>query len=108
MGYNRQLDGGVVRRGPTSHRQSVRSRSIDDVILRRNGGVHHRVKLHDISPHGCKVDFVERPELDEHVWVKIDQLEALESVVCWIEDWKVGLEFTRPIHPAVFDTLVRH
>ena len=52
-------------------------------------------------------EFVERPNLDELVWVKIDGLQPLEAMVCWIRLFEVGLEFERPIHPAVFEMLVK-
>ena len=59
-----------------------------------------------MSPDGCKAEFVERPKLDEHVWVRFDGLEALEAMVCWVRGFEVGLEFENPIHPAVFEMLV--
>ena len=97
-------DGGPE--GP-QERRSTRISLQAEVQLRRSG--HHRflVSVHDISPEGCKLEFVERPRLDETVWVKFDGLDAIESNVCWIRGSDVGIEFARPIYPAVFDTLVR-
>jgi hypothetical protein len=77
-----------------------------DIMLRRVGQRGYRVKVFDVSPHGCKAEFVERPRLDEHVWVKFEGLEALEAMICWVRGFEVGLEFENPIHPAVFDMLV--
>ncbi|HMI39951.1 MAG TPA: PilZ domain-containing protein [Sphingomicrobium sp.] len=77
-----------------------------EITLRRAGQSRYRVKILDASTHGCKAEFVERPELDEHVWVKFEGLEALEAFVCWVRGTEVGLEFERPIHPAVFEGLV--
>lgn len=74
--------------------------------LRRPGQNGHRVRIFDISPQGARLEFVERPSLDERNWVKFDGLEAIEAVVCWIDGHVAGLEFARPIHPAVFDALV--
>jgi hypothetical protein len=65
------------------------------------------VNVHDISPEGCKLEFVERPRLDETVWVKFEGLDAVESNVCWVRGSDVGIEFVRPIYPSVFDGLVR-
>ena len=73
--------------------------------LRRRGHHNFTVKAYDLSPEGCKLEFLERPELEETVWVKFDGLELLQARVCWIEDLKVGIEFVRPLHPAVFETL---
>jgi PilZ domain len=65
------------------------------------------VNVHDISPEGCRLEFVERPRLDEIVWVKFDGLDAVESSVCWVTGHDVGIQFGQPIYPAVFDFLIR-
>jgi hypothetical protein len=78
-----------------------------EVALRRAGKLTFRVRLFDVSPAGCKAEFVERPELHEQLWVKFDRVEALEASVCWIAGTKVGLRFLRPVHPAVFDLLLQ-
>ena len=78
-----------------------------ELHLRRSGKVGYRVKAFDLSPHGCKCEFVERPRIGEKVWVKFDKLEAIEAQICWIEGSNCGVRFSRAIHPAVFDVLVR-
>lgn len=75
-------------------------------MLRRSGQLNYSVRLYDLTPHGCKAEFVERPEFDEQVWVKFAGIAPLEARVCWIGNSKVGLVFTHPIHPAVFDLLI--
>jgi hypothetical protein len=87
-------------------RKSVRIGLSAEIKLRRAGQGRYRVKILDVSQHGCKAEFVERPKLDELVWVKFDGLDALEAVVCWVHGFEVGLEFAHPIHPAVFEMLV--
>jgi hypothetical protein len=77
-----------------------------EITLRRAGHNNYRVKILDVSPDGCKAEFVERPELDERIWVKFEGLDALEAMVCWVRGFEVGLEFEHPIHPAVFEMLV--
>jgi len=86
-----------------------RSRRIEvkaEVALRRSGQLNYRVRVFDASPLGCKLEFVERPELDERVWVKFDRLEAIEGVVCWVEGFKAGIQYDKPMHPAVFEMLL--
>ena len=95
----------AAARTPIS-RKSARVELRADVELRRAGHNNYRVHLYDMSPHGCKVEFVTRPKLDETVWVKIDGLESLEALVCWVNGFEAGVEFVRPIHPAVFDFLI--
>ena len=78
-----------------------------DVTLRRAGHLSFRVRVFDVSPDGCKAEFIERPELKEQVWVKFPGIEALEAQVCWVAGAKAGLKFVRPIHAAVFDLLLQ-
>ena len=94
------------RAGPQRPRRNARVSLQAEVQLRRSGQRHYRVDVHDVSPDGCRLEFVERPRLDETVWVKFDGMESIEASVCWARGHDVGVEFTRAIHPAVFETLV--
>jgi hypothetical protein len=76
------------------------------VRLKRRGASSYRVRVHDISEHGCKVDIVERPSVGETVWVKFEQLEPVRSTVRWAKDFAVGLEFDRPIDVRVLEWLL--
>jgi len=76
-----------------------------ELSIKRASRPHYRTRLFDLTTAGCKAEFVERPMLGETVWVKLDGLNALESTVRWIESFSVGLEFQRPIYPAVLDLL---
>ena len=75
------------------------------VKLRRRGHHNFTVKVFDLSREGCKLEFLERPELGETVWVKFEGLELLQAKACWLEDLRVGVEFVQPLHPAVFEML---
>jgi hypothetical protein len=76
-----------------------------EVTMRRAAKLAFRVRIYDLSPEGCKAEFVDRPEIAEQLWVKFDGMEALEANVRWIAGAKIGLKFARPIYPAVFDAL---
>jgi hypothetical protein len=77
-----------------------------EISMRRSGKLNFQVQVYDLSLVGCKAEFVERPVLDEQLWIKFEGLEALEASVRWIAGPKAGVEFTRAIHPAVFDLLL--
>jgi len=87
-------------------RKSARVPLAAEVQLRRSGHHHYVVNVYDLSPEGCKLEFVERPGLDETVWVKFDGLDAVQSTVCWIEGHSVGVEFEWPMYPSVFELLL--
>ena len=77
-----------------------------EVALRRPGRPPYKVRVCDISTHGCRSEFVDRPAEGETMFIKFDGLEAMEVVARWIEPPLTGLSFLRPIHPAVFDMLI--
>ena len=84
-------------------RRSKRIMVTAEVTLRRHGRQNYRVQVFDASAHGCKVEFLERPEVQECVWVRFEGLEPIEALVRWLDRQCAGLQFSRPIHPAVFD-----
>ena len=102
---DKQTQPGPAPDGPRP-RKSARVPLQAEVQLRRSGHYRYNVHVQDVSAEGCRLEFVERPRLDETVWVKFDGLDAIESVVCWVRGSDVGVEFKRPIHAAVFDVLV--
>jgi PilZ domain len=78
-----------------------------EVGIRRAGAHAFRVSIFDVSPVGCKIEFVERPALEERVWVKFDGLEALEGTVRWVRGHVGGVQFHTPMHEAVFQRLLK-
>ena len=92
--------------GDPSRRKSPRAVLTAQVTLRRAGAKPYRVQISNMSAHGCMAEFVERPIMGELVWLKFDGLEALEAVVRRVQGFQVVLEFCRPIHEAVFASLI--
>lgn len=90
---------------PTT-RRSPRTLLSAEVLLRRSGRTNYRVHIYDLSRDGCKLEFVERPSIGEHLWVKFEGLDAVEGCVCWVDGHLGGIKFERPIHEAVFEVLV--
>jgi len=77
-----------------------------EVLMRRLGKSNYSANVFDMSLDGCKVEFIERPRIEEHVLIKFAGLEILDAEVCWVEGFRGGLRFEKPIHPAVFDMLL--
>jgi hypothetical protein len=99
--------GEVAEESPVKQeRRHARVSVTGEVNMRRAGKASFKVHIYDLSPAGCKAEFVERPELHEQLWIKFDGIEALEATARWIAGCKTGLNFTRPLHPAVFDLLI--
>ena len=87
-------------------RRGTRVRVAAAVSLRRSGKIAYHVTVLDVSSFGCKVEFVDRPAMDEHVWMRFPGIEPVEGQVCWIEEPYAGVSFVNVIHPAVFDLLL--
>ena len=87
-------------------RKSPRIALTAEVLLRRSGRTNYRVHIYDMSLEGCKIEFVERPRIGEPLWVKFEALDAVAGSVCWVEGHVAGVEFEKPIYPAVFESLV--
>ena len=78
-----------------------------EVNLRTLGRNSYLVQVFDLSTDGCRVEFVERPRVDDQLSVKFDGLDTLEADVRWVEGQMAGLVFRNRLHPAVFDLLLR-
>lgn len=76
------------------------------VMLRRMGRKEYHARLFNMTPNGCRVEFIERPRPGELLWVTVEGLDSVEAGVRWIDGFYGGVEFTRPHHPAIFDSLV--
>lgn len=78
-----------------------------DIDFRRTGEHRWRVNVLDISPQGCRLDLPVRVKVGDVIWVNFPGLEAIQGKVCWIQEWIAGIEFERPLYPAVFDMIER-
>ena len=74
-----------------------------EIDFRRPREHCYAVRLHDLSAHGCRIDLPDHVTDPDHVWVTLPGLESLASSVRWESAWVAGVEFNRPMHPAVFD-----
>jgi len=71
-------------------------------------GTRSRVKVRviDMSTHGCRIDCSSTVTDDSWVWLSIAGLEAQFSRVVWHCQEFVGLEFEKPLSDAVFERLL--
>ena len=93
---------GRVYRPRSSDRRQVETQA----LLRRAGRLAFPVRVFDMTLSGCRCEFVDRPLIDERVWIKLDNLASLEATICWIEQSMAGLTYQTPLHPAVFEMLM--
>jgi hypothetical protein len=86
-------------------RNAVRLAVKAEIQLRSPRISNYPTGVRDLSATGCCIDLVHRVRLHERLWIKFTDLEALECVVCWEKEFVAGVEFVRPLHPAVMDML---
>lgn len=87
--------------------RGVGRRKLDAEVGVRRAGTHaFRVRLIDASPQGCRIELVERPAVGERIWIKFDGLEPVEGTLRWIAGHIGGVQFTHPMHAAVFERLM--
>lgn len=91
---------------PQTPRAFNRASLTAELSLRRQGRQAYRGNLFDLTPKGCRVEFIETPRVGEKMWAKIDFFDSIEATVRWVEGFYGGLEFARPIYPAVFELLL--
>jgi hypothetical protein len=77
-----------------------------ELRVRRIGGFNFQAGLKDVSTDGCRIELIEECEPGEDVIARFPQLEPLGAWVRWTLGATAGVEFMRPIHPAVFKFLL--
>jgi hypothetical protein len=87
-------------------------RRVERLALRLNAtmrdGTKSRVKVRviDMSTHGCRIECSATVEDDSWVWLSIAGLESQFCRVVWHCQEFIGLEFEKPLTEAVFDQLI--
>ncbi len=86
-------------------RRAERVPIVADISLRRSFETRYSVRILDFSPHGARVELVERVRPGDRLWISLPGIETLEAITCWVDDFIAGVEFVHPLHPSVFDML---
>jgi len=87
-------------------RQSDRFTSCAPIHARRIPGTNFEVPLDNISAGGCRIETLEECEEGDDIIARLPHLEPIGARVRWTIGRATGLQFTRPIHPAVFNSLI--
>ena len=87
-------------------RQCGRFATGSQVHVRRIPGVNFEVALDNVSSGGCRIEMIEECQVGEDVIARLPDLEPLGARVRWTMGPTAGVQFARPIHPAVFGSLL--
>jgi hypothetical protein len=79
-------------------------------VARTARGLVHHVEISDLTPDGCALTAPGQPLAAGAVYaLKIDGLESLPSIARWTAGARSGLQFERPLYPAIADHIAaRH
>jgi hypothetical protein len=73
----------------------------------RAGARRSQVTVSDLSTHGARISFAHVLRAGDQFYLKLPVIEAIEAEVVWVDQFEAGCKFMRPIHPAMFETVVR-
>lgn len=90
-------------------RRSQRERVAFSALLREAGGVRVDASMCDLSETGFRADCAFPIAIGQRVFLTIPTFAPMEAIVAWRLGHEHGCKFLRPLHPAVFATIVsRH
>jgi len=94
--------------GPTPERRRANRAALRlEATMREGTRGKLRVRLIDISTHGCRIECSSTVAVDMRVWLNIAGLEAQNCRVVWHCQEFVGLEFGHPLADAVLERLLQ-
>ena len=83
------------------------SRVAYDLPVRyRQGSERVALMLHNLTPRGARVEGLDTLQVGDMAMVHLPTLAPKAARVVWTRGDAAGLEFERPLHPTIFETLV--
>jgi len=106
--FHRQLLGGEeLLYADLERRTGARTATQMKAGFRLLGASAWRVDVLDLCDSGCAVMPAFYAKAGETVWIRFPGLESWEARIRWVAGERAGLEFARPLHPAVLTDLLR-
>jgi hypothetical protein len=102
----REQDSDAAAPRDGERRRSGRFATGSMIHARRIPGVNFEIPLDNVSAGGCRIEMLEECAVGEDVITRFPDLEPLGARVRWTLGFTAGLQFVRPIHPAVFGSLL--
>lgn len=77
------------------------------IRMRRKGESWFKSRITNLSLNGCTLSSFAKLELDQEIWVMFPGFEGRRAIVTWAENHQAGCVFDKPLHPAIFDHILR-
>ena len=88
-------------------RRQNRTAALIGVKFRRKGEAWFRTKVTDLSPAGFRLLSFVKLRVGMEVWVMFPGFDGRKARVIWVANHEAGCMFESPLHPAIFDHIVR-
>jgi hypothetical protein len=85
----------------------VERRTVDVTVQFRKGIVRTNVRILDISTHGVRIAAIQSLRIGDICWIRLPELEPQQAKVMWADEFVVGCQFARPLHPSVLENILR-
>ncbi|TPG16665.1 pilus assembly protein PilZ [Sphingomonas koreensis] len=89
------------------HRRALRKAVKLSAQLRDRGTTKFSIDVVDLSTSGFRAETSFTLYEGNRVWLTLPGLAGLEATVAWRDGYTYGCAFGQPLHPAVFDHIVR-
>lgn len=97
---------GEPKRGRMGGRRADRA-PFDARVKFRCGNRRATVRVLDMSRTGARVSAIHLLREGETFFITLPGLSSIEARVAWANSFELGCEFMQPLHPAVFEELLR-
>jgi hypothetical protein len=88
-------------------RRNARENILVGVKFRRKGESWFRTKVTDLSPVGFRLLSFVKLRVGMEVWVMFPGFDGRRAQVIWVADHEAGCMFESPLHPAIFEHILR-
>jgi len=77
------------------------------VRVRRRGESWFRSRITDMSLEGFRLLSFVKLQIGMEIWVMFPGFEGRRANVVWVAEHEAGCAFENPLHPAIFDHIIR-
>jgi hypothetical protein len=94
-------------KGNVSSRLHGRQTVLIGVRVRRKGESWFKSRITDMSLTGFRLASYVKLNIGMEVWVMFPGFEGRKAFVTWVQNHEAGCEFEAPMHPAIFDHILK-
>lgn len=92
---------------PHASRLIGRQTVLIGVKLRRQGESWFKSRITDMSLTGFRLLSFVKLRVGMDVWIMFPGFEGRKATVTWVANHEAGCVFETPLHPAIFDHIIR-